>query len=293
VAAAARHFAEAGFDATNVRQIAADAGLDPAVVHDSVWSKEDLFTQVVAALIDPAQALATVAERPRDHAGERLLRHFLAMLGDIGQPGAYVGLVRSVMASEDAADLLRQFLAEMLHRKIAATLHADQPDLRVALAASHLVGLAVARHVIRLAPLTAADPEDLAAWIAPVLQNYLTGSHASRSQAPVAWDERFRLLLAEAIEQGSPTLGELARSLAVSVRTLQRRLAENGTTWRAELDTARERRARQAREDGPVDMARLARHLGYADARSVRRALRRWENDPGEPSREKPNRPGR
>jgi AraC-like DNA-binding protein len=65
--------------------------------------------------------------------------------------------------------------------------------------------------------------------------------------------------------------------LAISVRTLQRRLAEHGTTWRAELQAARQDRARTAFQASPPSMTRLARQLGYADPRSVRRALRRWD----------------
>ena len=44
----------------------------------------------------------------------------------------------------------------------------------------------------------------------------------------------------------------LARRLAVSPRTLQRQLAVHGTTWRAELDTARQRR-RDLRRSEPAE----------------------------------------
>jgi len=47
--------------------------------------------------------------------------------------------------------------------------------LRAALAGSQLVGVAVARYAVKLAPLTAADDDCLAGWIGPVLQYYLTG----------------------------------------------------------------------------------------------------------------------
>lgn len=283
VYAAARRFA-AGYDATSLRQIAADAGLDPAVDGWSFRSKEQLFTHVAAALIDPVGALAAVTEGPLDRAGERLFRYFLALLVDASQPGMFLGLVRSAVGSEDAAALLRQFLAEQVHGPIAATLRGGRPELRMALAASQLVGIAITRHVIGLAPLMAADPGELAAWIAPVVQHYLTGDDADRTDAPAAWYERFRLLLAEVIEDGSPSLGALARRLAVSPRTLQRQLAAHGTTWRAELDAARQRRARQARQDGAAGMISLARHLGYADPRSARRALRRWDARRDEPA---------
>jgi AraC-like DNA-binding protein len=95
---------------------------------------------------------------------------------------------------------------------------------------------------------------------------------------PTSWHSYFREVLAEAIGDGAPSLDSVARRLAVSIRTLQRRLAEHGTTWRAELETARQDRAHQAFQASPPSMIRLARELGYADPRSVRRALRRWDD---------------
>jgi transcriptional regulator GlxA family with amidase domain len=71
----------------------------------------------------------------------------------------------------------------------------------------------------------------------------------------------------------------VARRLAVSPRTLQRQLAAHGTTWRAELERARQALARHYSQAGPPGMARLARQLGYCDPRSVRRALRRWDDN--------------
>jgi AcrR family transcriptional regulator len=174
VAAAAARFAAAGYDATSLRQVAADAGVDPALVRRFFGDKEQLFTEVASALIDPAAAVAAVAGGPPEHAGERLLRYFLGLLGDVRQPGALLGLVRAAVTSEHAAAIMRQFLAGRVLREIAAAMGADRPELRGALVASQLVGIAVTRYAVRLAPLTAADADELARWVAPVLQHYLT-----------------------------------------------------------------------------------------------------------------------
>jgi AraC-like DNA-binding protein len=116
-------------------------------------------------------------------------------------------------------------------------------------------------------PLPTADP-----LLADILARYAAVFPAP----PVTWYERFQQLLDEALDAASPSLGAMARQLAMSARTLQRRLADHGTTWREELDAARRRRVADAGlADGP-DAARLARQLRYADPRSVRRALRRW-----------------
>jgi AraC-like DNA-binding protein len=119
-------------------------------------------------------------------------------------------------------------------------------------------------------PLPGADPA-----LARILHRFA----ATLSPPPVAtWHDQFRRLLAETIDEGTLSLDVLARRLTVSRRTLQRQLAEHGTTWRAELAAERRRRAEAARQNGTADIARLARQLGYADARSASRALRRWRD---------------
>jgi hypothetical protein len=104
-----------------------------------------------------------------------LARYFLGLLGDVDQPGPILGLIRSAVTSEHAAALMREFLAEEVLGRIAATLRSEDPDLRASLAASQLVGLAVARHAVGLRALTHADTEELVDWVAPTLQRYLTG----------------------------------------------------------------------------------------------------------------------
>jgi AcrR family transcriptional regulator len=180
VAAAARCFARTGYDATSTRQVAAAAGVDPALVRRFFGGKDELFTAVAAAVIGPGSAVTAVATGPPDQAGERLLRYFLALLGDVRQPGPWLGLVRAAVTSEHAAHVLRSFLAEKILGEIATALHADQGNLRAALAASQLVGIAVSRYAVQLPPLATASDDELTDWIAPVLQYYLTGDVSRR-----------------------------------------------------------------------------------------------------------------
>ena len=177
LAAAAARFAAAGYDGTSLRQVAADAEVDPALVRRFFGTKEDLFTEMASAVIDPERVVASVAAGSPDEAGKRLLRYFLSLLGEVPQPGPVLGLIRSAVTSEHAAGLLRRFLAERVLGQIAARFQTDRPELGAALAASQLVGLAVARYAVRLDPLANADPGDLAEWIGPVLQHYLSGGH--------------------------------------------------------------------------------------------------------------------
>nr|WP_232542414.1 AraC family transcriptional regulator ligand-binding domain-containing protein [Nocardia bovistercoris] len=119
-------------------------------------------------------------------------------------------------------------------------------------------------------PLTTADPV-LAGILRPLAE-------ALPPPPPLAtaWPQRVADTLAEALATGDASLDRVARTLATSPRTLQRRLMEAGTTWRKELDRARDARLRQAVATGPLSRARQAQLLGYSDAGAVRRAARRW-----------------
>ena len=100
----------------------------------------------------------------------------------MSRPGSLLGLIRSAVTSEHAAGLLRRLLAEQVLREIAVSFPSGRPEFGAALAASQLVGLAVARYAVRLPPLTAADTEELVSAIAPVLQYYLTGQPISATE---------------------------------------------------------------------------------------------------------------
>jgi AraC-like DNA-binding protein len=93
---------------------------------------------------------------------------------------------------------------------------------------------------------------------------------------PVAgWTESVREILSAHLERPGLSLHAVARMLAVSPRTLQRRLAEEGTSWRRELDAVRYARATALLREGATSDA-TAERLGYSGSRALRRALRRW-----------------
>ncbi|TCJ96628.1 AraC family transcriptional regulator [Nocardia alba] len=119
-------------------------------------------------------------------------------------------------------------------------------------------------------PLTTADPV-LAAVLEP-----LAAALAPPPTLTSAWPSRVAEALDEAIEGGVVSLDSVAKILTISPRTLQRRLAESGTTWRAELDRARSTRLARASPGGELSGTKQAQLLGYSDAGSLRRAARRW-----------------
>ena len=171
--AARVHFARAGFEPATVRAIAAEARVDPALVLHYFGSKQELFRASVNFPVDPAVFIPRLLEPGIDGLGERLVRFFLETWDSpAGRP--LLALSRSVVTSEDAATLLREFVSREVLGRLARALEADEPQLRASLAASTVIGLAMLRYVVKLEPLASARGDEIATWLGPTVQRYLS-----------------------------------------------------------------------------------------------------------------------
>lgn len=119
-------------------------------------------------------------------------------------------------------------------------------------------------------PLPGADSE-----LAAYLEQQARARLEAVSEQPGVVLE-LRRALRERLPRGTPTVGQVARSLALSTRSLQRRLSEAGTSYEQVLDEVRADLARAclARED--LSVAEVGFLLGFQDSSSFHRACRRW-----------------
>lgn len=194
LAAARRQFGEHGYDRATIRAIAAEAGVDAALVHHFYGTKEHLFGAAMRLPVMPgdviAGALAPAARLEGRSRGEDLLRAVLKAWDVAALRATFLGLLRSAVSSKRAAAMLREFAAETILSRVAeaaraaragagaagqASVAGDDADFRAALVASQVLGLAVARYVLELPQLTAADTDELVAAIGPALERYLSG----------------------------------------------------------------------------------------------------------------------
>lgn len=173
--AARRHFAELGYDRATLRGIAADAGVDAALVVRFYGSKDALFREVMALPPGVAEAIANLAEGPTETVGRRLAEVIVGMLEDPRSRAIVVGRIRSAASHPDAAALVRETVTNDLGRLVAG-LTDDEPETRAVLVGSQVVGLALARHVVRVEPLASMAAANLIDYIAPTLQHYLVGT---------------------------------------------------------------------------------------------------------------------
>lgn len=92
--------------------------------------------------------------------------------------------------------------------------------------------------------------------------------------------ERVRTCLLEILASGQFSMNDVADRLAVSTRTLQRRLREEGTTFQQELNSLREELAHHYLLNSRYSSTEIAFLLGYADPNSFIRAFHGWTGQP-------------
>ncbi|WP_030262436.1 TetR family transcriptional regulator [Streptomyces violens] len=166
--AARDRFAAEGYERATIRAIARDAGIDPSMVMRYYGNKEGLF--VAATDIDLRMPDLTAVDR--DRLGERLVRHFL----DVWEHDERLtGMVRVGVTVDAGAERLRSVFRDQLAPVIAAVCPVpDEAAVRAALVGSQIIGMAMARYVVRIPPATGLSHDEVVAWLAPTVQRYLT-----------------------------------------------------------------------------------------------------------------------
>ncbi len=174
--AARDRFMRDGYERATVRAIAADAGVDVAMVYYFFDNKEGLFT--ASALTGPEHALhqlATLLDEGTDEIGPRLVRGFLEHWDEGAQFEPLLTLWRSAAIQPAARKVLHDSLAGPIAERVAAEFGVADAELRVELVASHLAGLAFARYQLKIEPVASTSVEELVAWLGPTVQRYLAG----------------------------------------------------------------------------------------------------------------------
>jgi AraC-like DNA-binding protein len=115
--------------------------------------------------------------------------------------------------------------------------------------------------------------ENEAMWavFSPELRRRLAGVSAGAELS-----ERVRAALLELIPSGLSSADDVARKLAVSRRTLQRRLEQEGTSFKAQLAGVREQLARHYIGHSDLPYNQISFLLGYQDPNSFFRAFHAW-----------------
>ena len=89
-------------------------------------------------------------------------------------------------------------------------------------------------------------------------------------------EPRVRQAIANVLSEGVPTVSSIASELAMSPRTLQRRLSEQGHSFQGVVDRARKELAQRLLAETDFSLAEVAFLTGFAEQSGFNRAFKRW-----------------
>lgn len=88
--------------------------------------------------------------------------------------------------------------------------------------------------------------------------------------------QRIRIMVAQSLSEGVPTLSSIATQLGTSVRTLQRRLTEQNLSFQTLVDEARRQLAEKLLAETRYSLTEVAFLTGFAEQSTFTRAFKRW-----------------
>jgi AcrR family transcriptional regulator len=168
---AARYaFSHASYDQVGLRDIAARAGVDVALVSRYFGSKEDLFEAAITAGKPPSPPTDLP---PRSEIGVWLARRVLSHHDD-GDPTRQLVLHHAI-GNAGAAAVVRKMVMERFIRPMGAFIGGPDGELRASLIYSLLAGFGMMGRLVKLEPIANAEKEVLVAHVGRAIQAYFDG----------------------------------------------------------------------------------------------------------------------
>ncbi|MER7862433.1 TetR/AcrR family transcriptional regulator [Amycolatopsis sp. WAC 04197] len=167
-------FHEHGYGGTTVRMIATAAEVDPAMVFYFFGTKQGLFSAAIEISGDVPPAVEALFDGGLDGIGERLVRTLVENL-DKSDRTPLMMLTRSAPTDSRAEALLREFIDREITGRLAALLDTPDAAVRAGMVNVQILGLAVARYLMRIEPIASSSVDELVATFGPLVQHCLTG----------------------------------------------------------------------------------------------------------------------
>lgn len=192
LSAAKEVFSEDGFQQATIKRIADRAGVDSRLVHYYFGSKSRLFTACLTDMVESMQILPAARNRLDSGKpfGEFYVCTVLSFIENDSTGPLLIGLLRSVGTHKESRRLFLSFMATVVVPRLtgmdAGTVESffdvdaaragslsDDTISGMMLVGSQMIGLLLARYVIKVPALAQAPIDDIAQRIGPVVDYYL------------------------------------------------------------------------------------------------------------------------
>lgn len=169
--AAQELFADQGYERATVRDIAARAAIDPAMVIRYFGSKDGLFARATAFDL----RLPNLSTISKEDIGETLIAHFLDVWEGSLSNGSLISLLRAATSNDDAANTVRTIFGGQVVPMLAQIVPPAELPMRAGLVATQIMGLAVTRYILKVPPMVAMDRAQIVRLLGPTMQRYVVG----------------------------------------------------------------------------------------------------------------------
>ncbi|EIV96336.1 TetR family transcriptional regulator [Frankia sp. QA3] len=186
LAVARERFRREGYEAVTMRSLAADAGVDAALISYYFGSKRGLFAAVLELALNPADVLASLLEGELESLPQRAIRVLVAGWDrpEIGLP--LLTAVRAAAADPELATLIRGGLQREMVDRLADRLSGADARHRAGAFVGQLGGLVFTRYLLAVEPLASMTVDEIVRALGPALRTTLfgpVGGHARRPDA--------------------------------------------------------------------------------------------------------------
>lgn len=174
IAAGRKHFLRLGYDKATIREIAAEAHVNHALVKYYFGGKEGLLKAVLDLLATPGQAFDQVTATHPDNLARALLTAAMN-LWEI--PEGHESLRRLILDSEtDPAthSAFRDYIQTQMIGRLAEVIGGPDARLKAGAAGATIAGLFFARYVLRIEPVATMTQSQVVAYFTPALNASLT-----------------------------------------------------------------------------------------------------------------------
>lgn len=171
--AAAKLFADLGYDKTTIRLVAEQAKVDPKLVMHYFGNKSKLFIATVKVPGEVTKAIKILRITPKSMWGKRIA-DVIFLAEKSGALQTLVGVIRASSSEPEAAEMFRTFYYENLLLPIISELKVDHKELRAVTMSSLMAGYVFTKEIIKINQLAPAKESQRKALFAAQVQAILT-----------------------------------------------------------------------------------------------------------------------
>ncbi|MFE0461648.1 TetR family transcriptional regulator [Kitasatospora sp. NPDC058965] len=180
---ARRRFLAEGYQGVTMRSLAADTGVDMALIGYFFSSKKGLFGAAMALTVNPAEVAAQAVSGDLTTLPQRVLRTLITVWDSPESGPPLLAMLRNVAQDEAHAALLREVLQQEIVDRVAARLEGPGAHRRAAAFGAVMAGVITTRYLVRLEPIASMTADEIVRHVGPSLRLALLGPAPAEHRA--------------------------------------------------------------------------------------------------------------